>query len=168
MHEQGGIPRRAKNRFPRTAPLWAGGLAALCLLGCSPPPRWSMRPEPPALPPVTDRLRATYPELATNRFLVLADFEKPEQGEMFYMDTPSQTGYFHLSTARSRPETGAGALECAGGSQKCMGKSAAFIISPAVIKTSATIEGDSAVTTSPSIARSRVPVPPYSTATPVR
>ncbi len=62
------------------------------------------------LPPVTDRLRNTYPDLASNRFLVLADFEKVEQGEMFTMETPDNQGSFHVTAARSRRETGAGSL----------------------------------------------------------
>ena len=65
----------------------------------------------PSLPTVTDRLRTTYPELSSGRFLVLADFEDPQQGQIFTMLTPGEGGYSHLSTRRSRRETGAGSLE---------------------------------------------------------
>lgn len=64
-----------------------------------------------ALRPVVDRLRDTYPELSTNRFVVLADFEDPIQSSMFTMRTAGHRGYFHPSIRVSRPETGAGSLE---------------------------------------------------------
>ncbi|UCG31942.1 MAG: hypothetical protein JSU68_09780 [Phycisphaerales bacterium] len=87
---------------------------AVALTGCNQPDSWqgfgqgrSRR----SLPTVTDRLRDAYPDLASNRFLVLADFERPEHGQIFTMLTPQGGGYFHTSTRRSRPETGAGSLE---------------------------------------------------------
>ena len=107
-----------RSGLPRSACLALTVALAWGLSGCNEPwargtfaPRDAGPTGAAANRPVVDRLRETYPELATNKFLVVADFEDPVQGQMFTMRTRSQRGYFHPSTKRSRPETGAGSLE---------------------------------------------------------
>jgi hypothetical protein len=65
------------------------------------------RPEPPTL---TDRLMRAYPELQGGRFVVIADFERPEQMEIFQLISVSDEAECVLDPARGRTDTGAGCL----------------------------------------------------------
>ncbi len=84
-------------------------LAAICLTGiagCPPAARYH-RP----LEPVADRLVRTYPDLASGRFLSVADFESIDQGAIFRLIPPTAAGYVGIVPERARPETGAGSLK---------------------------------------------------------
>ena len=92
----------------KTSIICAAALAvAAALVGCQ-----QLRWRPPSLlGPVADRLKAAYPDLESGRFLVLADFEQPAQQTLFRISPGSLPA--QISTRRSRPETGAGALHFA-------------------------------------------------------
>jgi hypothetical protein len=62
-------------------------------------------------PPVTDRIQAAYEDAASGRFLIIADFESVEQGQIFRIENVLQVGVTKISIRRSRQATGAGALE---------------------------------------------------------
>jgi len=87
-------------------------LAACCGLmlgvtlwpGCQQPPARI----PSALGPVADRLKAAYPDLATGRFLTIADFEHRRHQTLFRIEPPSSEP--SISVRRSRLSTGAGSL----------------------------------------------------------
>jgi hypothetical protein len=64
--------------------------------------------KPSPLGPVADRLRAAYPDLQGGKFIIIADFEQPEQQYLFRTEPGPPPP--RVSTRRSRPETGAGAL----------------------------------------------------------
>lgn len=90
--------------------LYRSAVAALCLVfvvGCAPPSQTYHRP----LEPVADRLVRTYPDLSSGRFLIVADFEAPEQGAIFRLAPPTAAGYVGIVPERARPETGAGSLK---------------------------------------------------------
>ncbi len=88
--------------------LWIGlGLAAA---GCG--PQTTARPGyEPALAPTTDRLIAAYPDLASRRFQVLADFESPEQASLFRLESGETSSPLTINTERARLETGVGSLK---------------------------------------------------------
>lgn len=65
----------------------------------------------PQLPPKTDRLVRTYPDLATKRFQIVADFEEPLQASLFRKLSHGQVEPMSISTERARHETGVGALK---------------------------------------------------------
>lgn len=69
----------------------------------------------PRLSPVLERMRRAYPDLASNRFISLADFETPEQIALFHTVTPDGSDDDRhaptMSILRSRNETGAGGLK---------------------------------------------------------
>lgn len=103
--------RQAGTRSLRAAPTaWGIGpvgaiLAALAVAGCEQALRY-----PRPLPPISDRLRAAYPDLGTGRFMVVADFERPEQAAMFATAPGSTTAAPRITALRARNETGAGSL----------------------------------------------------------
>jgi len=95
--------RRAAAGIGLAAAMW------LCLAGCQMGGgRAAPAPSRFDLPPVPDRLRAYYKELQAGRFEILADFEQPEQVQIFRVDGPGRVG---LTVRKSRLATGAGALE---------------------------------------------------------
>jgi hypothetical protein len=63
------------------------------------------------LEPIADRLRRTYPDLASGRFVIVADFESVDQGAIFRLSPPTAAGYVAIVTEKAKPETGAGALK---------------------------------------------------------
>jgi len=78
--------------------------------GCGPKPAAESSYEP-ALAPTTDRLVATYDDLASKRFQVLADFETPEQGTLFKLASGAQLNPLAITVERARFETGVGSLK---------------------------------------------------------
>ncbi len=75
--------------------------------GCRQPPARI----PSALGPVADRLKAAYADLATGRFLTVADFEHGRHQTLFHVEPPSSKP--SISVRRSRLSTGAGSLHFA-------------------------------------------------------
>lgn len=65
----------------------------------------------PKLAPTTDRLVATYPDLASKRFQILADFETPEQASLFRYEAGGMLNPMAITTERARRETGVGSLK---------------------------------------------------------
>ena len=63
------------------------------------------------LAPTVDRLVAAYDDLASKRFRVLADFEKPAQGALFRLEPAGGLGRIAISTERAQSKTGVGALK---------------------------------------------------------
>ena len=53
---------------------------------------------------------ATYRDLESKRFEVIADFESAQQGPLFRIDPPDSDGSVQVTTERARTETGVGAL----------------------------------------------------------
>jgi hypothetical protein len=64
----------------------------------------------PVLAPTADRIRAAYPDLAGERFLVLADFETPEQATLFRRRAQGVDHPLTVSVERAQRETGVGSL----------------------------------------------------------
>lgn len=65
------------------------------------------------LEPTADRLMAMYDDLATRRFQVIADFERPEQATLFRFQAANAPGSAVLSTERPRSRSGVGSLKMA-------------------------------------------------------
>jgi len=74
----------------------------------------SCQPEPvdydPALAPTVDRMMTAYPDLAGRRFLVLADFETPEQATLFRRHSRGDAHPIAVSVEQAQRETGVGSL----------------------------------------------------------
>jgi hypothetical protein len=70
---------------------------------------------PPKLSPVLERMRKAYPDLASGRFVSLADLESPDQVALFRLVAPDGSAPDNLqprlSILRSRNETGGGGLK---------------------------------------------------------
>jgi len=81
-----------------------GAALAVSAAGCTLRPA---EPEGFSLPPVPDRIRTYYSDLRTGRFAIIADFEEPEQVQIFRVEG---SGNVQLTVSRSRLATGAGAL----------------------------------------------------------
>lgn len=68
-----------------------------------------------SLPPALQRLRDTYPDLASGRFICLAHFEEPGEELLFRVvqtdGAPSEKPQPEISVRRSRKRTGAGGLK---------------------------------------------------------
>lgn len=62
------------------------------------------------LEPLADRLRATYADLGSGRFQVIADFESLDQGAIFRVSPPTAAAFVGISTEKAKPETGAASL----------------------------------------------------------
>ncbi len=97
----------ASNRWRRLCGYAFPTGSLLVFAGCAAPLSAYHRP----LEPLADRLVRTYPDLASGRFLIVADFEAPEQGAIFRLAPPTAAGYVGIVPERARPETGAGSLK---------------------------------------------------------
>lgn len=65
----------------------------------------------PALPPTIDRIVRAYPDLASRRFQILADFEDPTQATLFRLETGGRSEPMTISTERAQQNTGVGSLK---------------------------------------------------------
>lgn len=83
------------------------GLGYGVAAGCAPAGGSYHRP----LEPVADRMVRAYADLASGRFLIIADFEAVEQGAIFRLAVPTAAAYVGIVPERARPETGAGSLK---------------------------------------------------------
>lgn len=90
------------------------GAALLGTIGCE-MFAGGQRDDGPRLSPVLRRMRDTYPDLASGRFISLADFESPAEVQLFRVVGPAgNEGEYDqpsVSILRSRNETGAGSLK---------------------------------------------------------
>lgn len=91
-------------------------LAVATIGGCTVPPNGATNDATRAgLSPVLQRMRDTYEDLATGRFISLADFESRGQDKLFRVVGPNgevgERPQPTLSILRSRNETGAGSLK---------------------------------------------------------
>jgi hypothetical protein len=60
--------------------------------------------------PITDRLREAYPQLATGRFVRVADFEFPAQGRLFRVESSEPEPLCRMTVLEAAPKTGGGSL----------------------------------------------------------
>ena len=100
----------------RAWPLMA--VLAVALVGCEWANRGPAAPMAPQSPAPSapasnraDRLAANYPDLSTGRFLLIADFEQPEQLELFNVQSHSGRAAFKLTPGVGVPQTGRNALQ---------------------------------------------------------
>jgi hypothetical protein len=84
------------------------GAGLLLAAGCTTPPAGEGYDR--ALAPTIDRLVAAYPDLASKKFQIIADFEAPAQGTLF-RELPAGAEGPRVSTEQARLETGVGALK---------------------------------------------------------
>ena len=90
---------------------WSCFVVAVAAAGCGPMAAMTRPAYEPALATTTDRLVAAYPDLASKRFQVLADFETPEQASLFHLEAGGTSNPMAITTERARRETGVGSLK---------------------------------------------------------
>ena len=104
---------RKRNNFPPHTLTWIGLIAVSTVpnSGCqtSEARRWQGMTR-------TDRLVQAYPELESGRFLILADFEDPQQRELFRLIGTSDQARRSFDPHKGRAETGLGCLTFTSGS----------------------------------------------------
>lgn len=101
-----GPPR---SRVLRRMPCWAFGLSIVA--GCA-APNWLSRDEPATTDqPPPDPFVSTYQDVAPDRYLVLADFESPEQERHFRNEPAYAPGKIRITWDRARVETGVASLK---------------------------------------------------------
>lgn len=88
------------------AAVWLPITLAGCLTPLSPKPA-----EQPGLAPTADRLVAAYPDLASKKFQILADFEDPAQASLFQLAADGRTQGLAITTERAQRDTGVGSLK---------------------------------------------------------
>ena len=104
---------RRKSEVPRVRFVRVPAVASLLILtACELPGR---RDDQSRLGPVAERMRLAYPDLASGRFIILADFESPADAELFRITagelTLSDERQPSISVLRARERTGAGGLK---------------------------------------------------------
>lgn len=113
-----GVPGGHAARASRVAALTFGAaivLAGVGANGCAESPAGDSAARAAGASPILVRLGQTYPDCRAGRFLVLADFETPDQPQMFRIlrpgEQPPAGREASLSILRNRRETGAGGLQ---------------------------------------------------------
>ncbi len=88
----------------------AWGIVALGA-ACGPGSGGAGGPYSPAFPPTIDRMMKAYPDLASRKFQILADFEDPAQASLFRREMDGQSEAMTVSTERAQQSTGVGSLK---------------------------------------------------------
>ncbi len=111
MTEPGKIhsvgPRRSRGL--RRIPFWAIG--AWILAGCTPHSWFNGELSKPAEQPTADPFVAAYKDVSLDRYILLADFESPEQESLFRNEPPYAPGKIAITRDQARSETGVASIK---------------------------------------------------------